>query len=36
MARALMPKQNVDFFLHKMFSKKESVLNKFFNKFGKL
>lgn len=36
MVRELMPKQNVDFFLHKMFSKKESILKKFFNKFGKL
>lgn len=36
MARELMPKQNVGYFLHKMFSEKESFLKKFFNKFGKL
>ena len=36
MARELMPKQNVGYFLHKMFSKKESWVKKFFNKFGKL
>ena len=36
MARELMPKQSVGFFLMKIYSKKETIFRKIINKFGKL